>query len=71
MILQPVDSLVTQNIVDNSTDMLCSTPSNVKSESVGLFERGTRMMGGFCLCCAAHGLSCLITARRGNDTATV
>ena len=29
------------------------------------------MMGGLCLCCAAHGLSCLITARRGNETHTV
>jgi 7,8-dihydropterin-6-yl-methyl-4-(beta-D-ribofuranosyl)aminobenzene 5'-phosphate synthase len=69
--LQPVDSLDIQIIVDNSTDMLSSTPVNVESEAVGLFKRGARMLGGLCLCCAAHGLSCLITAKRGNTTHTV
>ena len=63
--LQSVDSLEIQIIVDNTTDMLSSTPSNVESEAVGLFKRGGKMLGGLCLCCAAHGLSCLITARRG------
>jgi 7,8-dihydropterin-6-yl-methyl-4-(beta-D-ribofuranosyl)aminobenzene 5'-phosphate synthase len=69
--LQAVDSLDIQILVDNSTDMLSSTPSNVESEAVGLFKRGARMLGGLCLCCAAHGLSCLVTARRGNDSHTV
>lgn len=69
--LQPVDSLDIQIIVDNTTDMLSSTPSNVESEAVGLFKRGARMLGGMCLCCAAHGLSCLITAKRGDQTHTV
>lgn len=69
--LQAVDSLDIQIIVDNSTDMLSSTPSNVQSEAVGLFKRGARMLGGQCLCCAAHGLSCLITARRGEQSHTI
>lgn len=28
-------------------------------------------MGGGCLCCAAHGLSCLLTLRRGDEVHTV
>lgn len=71
MLLQTVDTLEVQILVDNSTDMLSSTPSNVDSEAVGIFKRGGRMLGGLCLCCAAHGLSCLITARRGELSHTV
>ncbi len=71
MMLQPVDSLDIRILVDNTTDMLSSTPTNVDSEAVGIFKRGGRMLGGLCLCCAAHGLSCLITARQGNKSHTV
>jgi 7,8-dihydropterin-6-yl-methyl-4-(beta-D-ribofuranosyl)aminobenzene 5'-phosphate synthase len=59
-----VDSLEIQVLVDNATDMLSSTPAHVESEGAGLMRRGIRMMGGKCLCCAAHGLSCLITVER-------
>ncbi|MGD9924906.1 MAG: MBL fold metallo-hydrolase [Pseudorhodoplanes sp.] len=60
-----VDSLEIQVLVDNATDMLSSTPAHVESEGAGLMRRGVRMMGGKCLCCAAHGLSCLINVERG------
>jgi 7,8-dihydropterin-6-yl-methyl-4-(beta-D-ribofuranosyl)aminobenzene 5'-phosphate synthase len=30
-----------------------------------------RFLGGSCLCCAAHGLSCLITIHREADTRTL
>jgi 7,8-dihydropterin-6-yl-methyl-4-(beta-D-ribofuranosyl)aminobenzene 5'-phosphate synthase len=59
-----VDSLEILVLVDNATDMLSSTPSHIESEGAGLMRRGVRMMGGKCLCCAAHGLSCLVTAER-------
>jgi 7,8-dihydropterin-6-yl-methyl-4-(beta-D-ribofuranosyl)aminobenzene 5'-phosphate synthase len=59
-----VDRLDIQILVDNATDMLSSTPSFVEHEGAGLMRRGIRMMGGKCLCCAAHGLSCLLTAER-------
>lgn len=59
-----VDSVEIQVLVDNATDTLSSTPSHVESEGAGLMRRGVRMMGGKCLCCAAHGLSCLITVER-------
>ncbi|MFN3347471.1 MBL fold metallo-hydrolase [Pseudorhodoplanes sp.] len=62
--LEAVDSLEILVLVDNATDMLSSTPAHVEGEGAGLMRRGVRMMGGKCLCCAAHGLSCLITVER-------
>jgi len=69
--LVPVDSVEIQILVDNATDILSSTPSHVESESAGLMRRGIRMMASKCLCCAAHGLSCLVTAHRGAASHTV
>ena len=66
MPLAPVDRLEIQILVDNATDMLSSTPSFVESEAAGMVRRGIRVMAAKCLCCAAHGLSCLITAYRGD-----
>ena len=71
MLLDTVDALDVQILVDNTTDMLSSTPAGVISEAMGLFSRGGQMMAGVCLCCAAHGLSCLITARKGSDERSV
>jgi hypothetical protein len=51
----PKGGTVTQILVDNATDILSSTPSHVEAESAGLMRRDIRMMGGKCLCCAAHG----------------
>jgi 7,8-dihydropterin-6-yl-methyl-4-(beta-D-ribofuranosyl)aminobenzene 5'-phosphate synthase len=34
-------------------------------------RRGLRTMASKCLCCAAHGLSCLVTAHRGGKSRTV
>jgi 7,8-dihydropterin-6-yl-methyl-4-(beta-D-ribofuranosyl)aminobenzene 5'-phosphate synthase len=65
MELMPVDRLEILILVDNATDMLSSTPPHVESEAAGLMRRGIRMLAGKCLCCAAHGLSCLIVAHRG------
>jgi len=62
---EAVDSLEILVLVDNATDTLSSTPAHVESEGAGLMRRGVRTMGGKCLCCAAHGLSCLITVERG------
>jgi 7,8-dihydropterin-6-yl-methyl-4-(beta-D-ribofuranosyl)aminobenzene 5'-phosphate synthase len=69
--IDEVDSLEILVLVDNATDMLSSTPSHVESEGAGLMRRGVRMMGGKCLCCAAHGLSCLVTVARGGSRRTM
>jgi len=67
----PVDRLEIHVLVDNATDMLSSTPSHVESEAAGMMRRGIRIMASKCLCCAAHGLSCLVTAYRGPSSHTV
>ena len=67
MPLAAVDRLEIQVLVDNATDMLSSTPSFVETESAGLLRRGIRLTTAKCLCCAAHGLSCLVIAHRGDE----
>jgi len=71
--LAEVDSLDIQIVVDNVTDSLSSVPSFVETELGGLGRRrgGAWVLGGNCLCCAAHGLSCLLTLRAGGETHTV
>src|ERR1039457_4322128 len=71
MTLEPVDRVEILVLMDNATDMLSSTPSHVETETAGLMRRGIRMVAGKCLCCAAHGLSCLVTAHRGTARHTV
>lgn len=71
MALAPVDRLEILVLVDNATDILSSTPSHVENETAGLMRRGIRMVASKCLCCAAHGLSCLVTAHRGAISHTV
>ena len=66
-----VDKLQVHILVDNATDTLSSTPGHVESEAAGLLRRGIRMMASKCLCCAAHGLSCLVTAERGGERHTL
>jgi 7,8-dihydropterin-6-yl-methyl-4-(beta-D-ribofuranosyl)aminobenzene 5'-phosphate synthase len=70
--LLPVDELEVHILVDNVTDGLSSVPSHVEGEMSYLWrrERITEMAGA-CLCCAAHGLSCLVRVRRGGTTRTL
>lgn len=71
--LDPVDSAEVHILVDNVTDSLSSVPSFVETEFAGLGRRrhGHWVLSGSCLCCAAHGLSCLVTVRRGGETKTL
>ncbi|MCP3727460.1 MBL fold metallo-hydrolase [Paraburkholderia sp. CNPSo 3272] len=64
--IEPVDSMEITVIVDNVTDNLSSNPENVETELAGAWRRGMKWLSGKCLCCAAHGLSCLITVRIGD-----
>ncbi len=63
--LAPVDKVEIQVLVDNATDGLSTTPANVETEFAFATRRGLRASSGRCLCCAVHGLSCLITVHRG------
>jgi 7,8-dihydropterin-6-yl-methyl-4-(beta-D-ribofuranosyl)aminobenzene 5'-phosphate synthase len=71
--LDPVDSVDVHVLVDNVTDNLSSVPSFVETEfaALGRRRRGTWVLGGSCLCCAAHGLSCLITTHSGSVSRTL
>ena len=71
--LMAVDSVDVQILVDNVTDNLSTVPAFVETEFAGLTRRrrGSWVLGGGCLCCAAHGLSCLITVRAGGTARTL
>ena len=71
--LVPINSLDVQIVVDNVTDSLSSVPAFVETELAGLGRRrgAAWVLGGGCLCCAAHGLSCLLTLRSGESVRTV
>ena len=67
------DSVEVLVLVDNVTDNLSSVPSFVETEfaALGRRRRGVWVLGGDCLCCAAHGLSCLVTVRHDRVAHTV
>ena len=69
--LESADKVEIRVLVDNATDMLSSNPPFVESESGYLNRRGFRTSSARCLCCAVHGLSCLVTVHRGGKTRTV
>lgn len=69
--IEPVDSLRIDVLIDNVTDGLSSAPTWAPSEFLGALRRGSRPASGRTLCCAAHGLSLLLTAQRDGQTHTV
>lgn len=69
--LEPVDGLEILVLIDNVTDSLSSGPRFVTNEWPTLFKAGLRRIDGACLCCANHGLSLVLTARRGNTKRTI
>jgi 7,8-dihydropterin-6-yl-methyl-4-(beta-D-ribofuranosyl)aminobenzene 5'-phosphate synthase len=69
--LEPVDRLESHILVDNATDSLSSVPKHVETEFSYLHRKGMRVLSGKCICCAIHGLSCLITAHRGDVSHTL
>ena len=71
MDLVEVDRAEIHILVDNATDGLSSTPLNVEGEFAFATRRGLRASSDRCLCCAVHGLSCLVTVERGSTRHTV
>jgi 7,8-dihydropterin-6-yl-methyl-4-(beta-D-ribofuranosyl)aminobenzene 5'-phosphate synthase len=69
--MEPVDQLEITVLVDNTTDNLSSSPKFVETESAGHWRRGMKWLSGQCLCCAAHGLSCLLTVTVGEVKRTL
>jgi 7,8-dihydropterin-6-yl-methyl-4-(beta-D-ribofuranosyl)aminobenzene 5'-phosphate synthase len=69
--LQAADRVEVLVLVDNLTDNLSTNPDYVETEMPRLWRRGLRLWSGQCMCCAAHGLSCAITAWRGDEAHTL
>ena len=69
--IQPVESLEITVLVDNGTDSLSTNPGFVETEMAGAWRRGMKWLSGRCLCCAARGLSCLITTRTPSSQHTL
>jgi 7,8-dihydropterin-6-yl-methyl-4-(beta-D-ribofuranosyl)aminobenzene 5'-phosphate synthase len=69
--LEAAEKVEIRILVDNATDMLSSNPPFVETESAYLNRRGFKISAAKCLCCAVHGLSCLVTAHRGDESRTV
>lgn len=63
-----IDSLKIEVIVDNHCDALSSVPAAVASEFARLLDRPDPLLSGANICCAGHGLSLLLTARRGDES---
>jgi len=71
MTLQPVDAIEFLVLVDNCLDSLSSVPKHVSLEWPRLMRNGMKELSGEGQCCANHGLSLLITARRGTTSHVV
>lgn len=69
--LVEVDSVEIHVLVDNVTDNLSSAPRFVETELQAMTRRGINVLAGDCLCCAAHGLSCLVTVRKEGRSRTL
>ncbi len=63
--LQPVDALEVHVLVDNATDSLSTVPQGVVHEWGHLRQSAGFVLSGEALCCAAFGLSLVITAQVG------
>jgi 7,8-dihydropterin-6-yl-methyl-4-(beta-D-ribofuranosyl)aminobenzene 5'-phosphate synthase len=66
-VIEAVDKVEIRILVDNATDMLSSNPPFVESEAAFIGRRGITSSAR-CLCCAVHGLSCLVTVHRGGNS---
>jgi 7,8-dihydropterin-6-yl-methyl-4-(beta-D-ribofuranosyl)aminobenzene 5'-phosphate synthase len=71
MYLARADRIEVLVLVDNTTDFLSSTPPIVTGEIARLLQRGISPTQGTAYCCAAHGLSLLITAYGPNGPKTM
>jgi 7,8-dihydropterin-6-yl-methyl-4-(beta-D-ribofuranosyl)aminobenzene 5'-phosphate synthase len=71
--LETVDQVEILVLVDNVTDNLSSTPVFVETEiaALGRRRRGAWVLAGDCLCCAAHGLACLVTVTKTGKRRTL
>lgn len=70
-IFSPVDRVEVHLLADNVTDSLSTFPNYVENEWSYLWRNGMKRLSDRCICFAAHGLSGLITAYRGESRHTI
>jgi 7,8-dihydropterin-6-yl-methyl-4-(beta-D-ribofuranosyl)aminobenzene 5'-phosphate synthase len=69
-VLEAVDKVEITILADNVTDGLSSNPPFVEGEMAALGRRNIAFSAR-CLCCAVHGLSCLVTVHRRGTRRTM
>ena len=69
--VRSVDSLEVCVLVDNALDMFSTVPECVTSPMTTLLNAGAKELSGSCLCCAAWGLSLVLTTRIGTERRTL
>jgi len=69
--LTAVDDVEFLVLVDNCLDSLSTVPGHVTLEWPRLMRHGMKELSGQWQCCANHGLSLVVTARRGDVSHTV
>ena len=69
--LTAVDGVEFLVLVDNCLDSLSTVPGHVTLEWPRLMRHGMKELSGEWQCCANHGLSLVVTARRGDVSHTV
>jgi 7,8-dihydropterin-6-yl-methyl-4-(beta-D-ribofuranosyl)aminobenzene 5'-phosphate synthase len=69
--LKALDGVEFLVLVDNCLDSLSTVPKHVTLEWPRLMRHGMKELSGEGQCCANHGLSLVVTARRGDVSHTV
>jgi 7,8-dihydropterin-6-yl-methyl-4-(beta-D-ribofuranosyl)aminobenzene 5'-phosphate synthase len=69
--LRPVDRLVVDVALDNTSDSYSSKPDHVSAEFNNVMAAGARELSGATLCCAQLGLALVLTAYVGNRRHTL
>ena len=69
--LKALDGVEFLVLVDNCLDSLSTVPKHVTLEWPRLMRHGMKELSGEWQCCANHGLSLVVTARRGDVSHTV
>lgn len=64
--LRPVDRLEVCVVIDSTLDILSTLPTGVTDEFDTIVRAGARELTGSCLCCAAWGLSLVVTVHAGD-----
>jgi 7,8-dihydropterin-6-yl-methyl-4-(beta-D-ribofuranosyl)aminobenzene 5'-phosphate synthase len=69
--LRAVDRLEVWIVIDTTLDLLSTVPNSVTPELANLLGAGMKQLSPACLCCAAWGLSLVVTIHLGETQHTL